>query len=47
MMMKPEIGFASDPMDGGICTYEMDMEHFANPSLSVVVAKCWFLAFMV
>ena len=21
-------------------TYEMDMEHFANPSLSVVVAKC-------
>ena len=28
-------------------TYEMDMEHFANPSLSVVVAKCWFLGFVV
>ena len=23
--------------------YEMDMDHFANPSLSVVAAKCWFL----
>ena len=23
-----------------------DMEHFANPSLSMVVAKCWFLWFM-
>ena len=28
-------------------TYEMDMEHFANPSLSVVVAKCCFLVFVV
>ena len=28
-------------------TYEMDMENFANPSLSVVVAKCWFLGTMV
>ena len=28
-------------------TYEIDMEHFANPSLSVVVAKCWFLGFVV
>ena len=28
-------------------TYEMDMEHFANPSLSVVVTKCWFLGFVV
>ena len=28
-------------------TYEMDMEHFANPSLKVVVAKCWFLGFVV
>ena len=27
-------------------TYVMDMEHFANPSLSVVVAKCWFLGFL-
>ena len=26
-------------------TYEMDMEHFANPSLSVAVAKCWSLGF--
>ena len=23
------------------------MEHFVNPSLSVVVAKCWFLWFVV
>ena len=23
-------------------TYEMVTEHFANPNLSVVVAKCWF-----
>ena len=22
--------------------YEMDVEHFTNPSLSVAVAKCWF-----
>ena len=28
-------------------TYEMDMEHFANPSLSVVVAKYCFLGFVV
>ena len=28
-------------------TYEMDIEHFTNPSLSVVVAKCWFLGFVV
>ena len=28
-------------------TYETDAEHFANPNLSVVVAKCWFLRFMV
>ena len=28
-------------------TYEVDMEHFANPSLSVVVAKCCFLGFVV
>ena len=28
-------------------TYEMDMEHFANASLSVIVAKCWFLWFVV
>ena len=28
-------------------TYEMDMEHIDNPSLSVVVAKCWFLGYVV
>ena len=28
-------------------TYEMDMEHFANQSLTVVVAKCRFLWFVV
>ena len=28
-------------------TYEMVMERFANPSLSVVVAKCCFLGFVV
>ena len=28
-------------------TYEMDMEHFTNPSLSVVVAKCCFFGFVV
>ena len=27
--------------------YEMVMEHFANPNLSVVAAKCWFLWFVV
>ena len=28
-------------------TYDMVTEHFANPNLSVVVAKCWFLGFVV
>ena len=28
-------------------TYEMVTERFANPSLSVVVAKCWLLGFVV
>ena len=28
-------------------TYVIHMEHFANPSLSVVVSKCWFLWFVV
>ena len=28
--------------EGRRYTYEMDMEHFANPSLSIVVAKYWF-----
>ena len=27
--------------------YEMDMEHFANLNLSVVVVKCWLLGFVV
>ena len=27
--------------------YEMDMEHFTNPSLSMVVTKCCFLEFVV
>ena len=27
--------------------YEMVTEYFANPNLSVVVAKCWFLGFVV
>ena len=27
---------------GMAASYEMDMERFANPSLSVVVAKCFF-----
>ena len=27
--------------------YEMDMEHFANQNLSVVVVKCWMLGFVV
>ena len=27
--------------------YEMDMEHFANQNLSVVVVKCWLLRFVV
>ena len=25
----------------------MDTEQFANPSMSVVVAQCWFLGFVV
>ena len=28
---------------GWLYTFEMVTEHFANPNLSVVVAKCWFL----
>ena len=28
---------------GWLHTFEMVTEHFANPNLSVVVAKCWFL----
>ena len=28
-------------------TYDMDMQHFANQCLSVAVAKCWFLGFVV
>ena len=28
-------------------TYEMVSEHFSNSNLSVVVAKCWFLGFVV
>ena len=32
---------------GWLHTLEMVMEHFANPNLSVVVAKCWFLGFVV
>ena len=27
--------------------YEIDMEHFANQNLSVVVVKCWLLGFAV
>ena len=34
-------------LEGWRHTNEMVMEHFANPSLSVVVAKCWFLWFVV
>ena len=35
--------------EGWLHSYEMVTEHFANPnlSLSVVVAKCWFLGFVV
>ena len=32
--------------EGWLLTYEMVMEHFANPNLSVVV-KCWFLGCVV
>ena len=28
-------------------TYEMVTEHFANPNLSMVVAKCWLLGFVM
>ena len=27
--------------------YEMNIEHYANPSISVVIAKCCFLGFVV
>ena len=37
---------ASGP-EGWLRTYEMVTEHFGNPNLSVVVAKCWFLWFVV
>ena len=30
-------------LEGWLHTYEMVTEHFADPNLSVVVAKCWFL----
>ena len=32
---------------GCLRTFEMVMEHFTNPNLSVVVVKCWFLGFVV
>ena len=32
---------------GWLHTFEMVTEHFANPNSSVVVAKCWFLGFVV
>ena len=32
---------------GWLHTFEMVTEHYANPNLSVVVAKCWFLGFVV
>ena len=32
---------------GWLPTFEMVTEHFANPNLSVVVAKCCFLGFVV
>ena len=32
---------------GWLQTFEMVTEHFANPNLSVFVAKCWFLGFVV
>ena len=32
---------------GWLHTFEMVTEHFANPNLSVVVVKCWFLGFVV
>ena len=33
--------------EGWLHTYETVTEHFANPNLSVVVAKCWFLGCVV
>ena len=35
------------PRARGMGAYVRDMEHFAKPSLSVVVAKWWFLGFVV
>ena len=32
---------------GMVAYFEMVTEHFANPNLSVVDAKCWFLGFVV
>ena len=32
---------------GWLHTFEMVTEHFTNPNLSVVVAKCWLLGFVV
>ena len=32
---------------GWLHTLEMATEHFANPNLSVVAAKCWVLGFVV
>ena len=32
---------------GWLRTFEMVTEHFGNPNFSVVVAKCWFLGFVV
>ena len=32
---------------GWLHTYEMVTDHFANPNLSVLVAKCWFLGVRV
>ena len=34
-------------MPRALHTFEMVTEHFANPNLSVVVAKCWFVGFVV
>ena len=35
------------PPMGWLHMFEMVTEHFANPNLSVVVAKYWFLRFVV
>ena len=32
---------------GWLHTFEMVMEHFANPNLSVVILKCWLLGLVV